>query len=281
VIEEIVIRNNPLSSAGTYHKSLSRGQFENYRHTKRAMGGHYRASFDVVLSLHEMYTFFSENLFREVQVFNHRGIGVWEGFIFGMTLSLGGFSMSVSLQSMANRMWARYYNGTSTVRSTTVEDTDSQNRYWIREQVLTMGEATPALAEQALYTRLGQVSDPSIPAIEWRGEAKHPIKLSVECRGYWDLLWWRVYNQTTLSGNADADILISNILDDVAPWVLEREIADNNTQVEQEIDADRWAGDFINSIASLGDGGYDRWIAGVTWGRKFYYREAAQKEIPT
>jgi len=271
VIEEIVIRNNPLSSAGTYHKSLSRGQFENYRHTKRAVGGHYRASFDVVLSLNEMYTFFSENLFREVQVFNHRGIGVWEGFIFGMTLSLGGFTMSVSLQSMANRMWARYYNGTSTVRSTTVEDTDSQNRYWIREQVLTI----------ALYTRLGQVSDPSIPAIEWRGEAKHPVKLSVECRGYWDLLWWRVYNQTTLSGNADADVIIGNILDDVAPWVLEREIADNNTQIEQEIDADRWAGDFINSIAALGDGGYDRWIAGVTWGRKFYYREAAQKEIPT
>ena len=86
MIEEIVIRHNPLSSGGTYHKSLSRGQFENYRHTKRAMGGHYRASFDVVLSLNDMFTFFSENPFREVQIFYHRVVGVWEGFIFGMTL---------------------------------------------------------------------------------------------------------------------------------------------------------------------------------------------------
>lgn len=281
-IEAVVLNPSVLSTIGeSYTRNLSPGVFTNYNHKNRAMGGHYRAGFDVALPFEEMFSFFSSNLGRDVQVYNHRGRGVWEGFIFDMELAMGGFTMRVSFQTMANKIFARYFNGTDTVRSTTYDDLTSQALYGIREQVMGMGESTAALANQAVQVRLARVKDPSIPAISWSGAAAGEAKLSVGCRGYWDMFWWRLYNQTASTGNAPLSEVVEAVVDGVAPWVLTKSIQDNFTGVDQVIDADRWAGDFINSLAALGDGRYNRWVAGMEFGRDFYLRESAQASYPT
>lgn len=259
---------------------INPGRFERYTHKKRADGGHYRASFDLTYPLDRALEIFSSHLFNEIRAFNHRGIQVWEGFVFGMSLKLGGFQQSVSLENMANRMWARYYNGSTTVRSTTQGDADSQARYWIREEVLGLGEATLAQADQAVLTRLGQKSDPGDPAVDWSGPVRGKPTLSVQCRGYWDLLFWRVYNNPSGTGTSPAHLIVGDVLDDVAPWVLSRDIDKNYTAVDNKIDADRWAGDFIGSVVKLGNPQYDRFVAGVGNDRSFYYRQAALDALP-
>ena len=281
MIDAVIVRENAVSAWETYERTFEPGQFGGYTHKKRAMGGNYRASFTLHGDLTELTTFFESALGRHVEAWNHRGQGVWDGIIFELELALGGFSKKITLSALANEIWMRYYNGAATVRSTAQTDAVSIARYGTRQLILSGGKTTSALADQGCLTHLNISKDPSVPTLRWTGPVSSEATLFVDCRGYWDTLFWQAYNQTAVSGAVDASTVVASVITAKGEFIDSTDIETNSTQIEREIDSDTWAGDFIQAIARYGDSEYNRWVCGVGWGRRFYYRQAARSELPS
>ncbi|KKK45420.1 hypothetical protein LCGC14_3165530 [marine sediment metagenome] len=85
---------------------------------------------------------------------------------------------------------------------------------------------------------------------------------------------------TLITGNSvmistlDFARILVPLTTDMGEFVVSTDIQDNVTQLEQEADTDRYAGELITSICAVGDGGLNKWIAGFEAGQQFYYRQA-------
>ena len=104
--------------------------------------------------------------------------------------------------------------------------------------------------------------------------------LEVTCWGYFRTLYWMTYNQTVSTGNDDLDDVLAAIVTAAGQFVLSSSIEANTTQVTQEYDADRLAGDILVSLTSLGDSAYNRYVIGMYEGRRLIYERAAKSRIP-
>jgi hypothetical protein len=152
----------------------------------------------------------------------------------------------------------------------------------IREKVHIAGEVSLPIADQYIQGVMNWTSFPGPVtrqidfAEDVIGGSSPTPDLEILCRGYWDTLFWRTYNQTGSSGDAAASTVVSAIITDTGEFVSSTDIQDNVSPIEQETDNDRMAGELIESILSVGDSGFNHWVAGFEAGRKFYYRQAAK-----
>jgi hypothetical protein len=112
--------------------------------------------------------------------------------------------------------------------------------------------------------------------------------VSVVCRGWFDTLNWRVYNQTTDTDAQGASAQVTDIINGpstdvigVGQFVFSQTIETNAVSIGKEYDADRRGGDIIKDIARLGDQNDNRWLAYMVADRKFIFSPAAPPVEPT
>ncbi len=281
-IASIEITANPQLAWEQFSMSVPRDNIVKPVMESRDIGGYWKFNFlfhpDVV-SRYLAADFLTNGGMRHVEVYNDKGMKDWEGFINKVIYRPDSGVMEMNLGNVFNRQWTRYNDGTTDapVRSTKFNDTDSQSRIGIKERVIVAGEVSLTVADQHISQLMDWTSFPSPVLREIRiGGRARPVELEIQCLGYWHTLNWRVYNQTASSGDQDASVIMDAIIDDVGEFVKNKEISDNVTQLEQEFDNDRYAGEIMRSIAATGDGGFNKWIVGMTDDRTFYYKQAAK-----
>lgn len=282
-IGSIIIDANPILKWEQYHLNLDRKYIVRPVPEYRDVGGNWKLTFGIHPD--RVTRALSDDLLvngamRRVRLFNDKGILEWGGFIARVVEDTGTVKTELNIANVFNRQWARYKDGATTQRSTKYNDTDSQDRIGIKERVIIAVDVSPATADQHIQQLMTWTSfpSPSIRQIDFGGTVKSVPSLRITALGWWHTLGSRVYNQTASSGDQDASVIVTAIISDVGQFIVSTDIQDNVTQLEQKFDTDRKANQIIQSIASVGDSGFHKWIAGADADAEFYYNQAARPE---
>lgn len=282
-IASVVITASPVTAWEQYTLTLDRKDIGRPRVEHRDLGGYWSFKF----SIHPSFVtralasdFLSNGLMRHVEVYNEKSEKDWEGFISRVSMNTGTTKIESDVGNMANRVFVRFNVGGTVSRSTTLNNTDSQGRFGIKERVMVGGEISLGVADQHAQQILDWVGWPSpgVRDINLGGQVLDRPQLQIDCLGYWHTLGGRVYNQTAVTTDTDASVIVGAIITDVGEFVRATEISDNTTQVNQEFDSDRTADGILKSVTALGDGAFHRWVAGMKADRVFYYKQAARPE---
>jgi len=215
-ITSIVIKSSPVLNWEQFSLTLDRSQISRPKAEYQEVGGDFKASFQVspdLVTRAFASDFLTYGLVRHVELYSEKGIRDWAGFISRVTLDTGSAIVEASIDDMANQVWTRYNPSGSVLRGTTIKDTDSQTRYGIKERVLAGGEISLGVADQFSQQMVDWAGwpSPSVRRLSVGGQAKQPT-LTIQCLGYWHTLFWRIYNQTALTGDTDASTVITNII---------------------------------------------------------------------
>jgi hypothetical protein len=308
-IGSIVISENPVTQAGgAYSKTHLPHDWipGSYGHEIRSMGGFWRARFTlrgIVGKEYELEQMLNLGLGRHMEAFSPGGVLVWQGFVNELRLSTPSLDYSVSLSDFANRVWVRFdttinkktgatlqiYDAEGIVRaragtdagdpsstSTVYDNLSSQARYGIKEEVISGGENNATAANAAAQMFLARLADPLRGAVNIRqgGSGDGEVTLEVGCRGYWETLDWRVYNQTALTGNEDISVMIPLVVSASGAFVDGSRIAANSMELPREFDSDRRAGSILFDFARAGDASANRYVVGIYEGRQLIYEQA-------
>jgi hypothetical protein len=230
--------------------------------------------------------FFESGLGREVQFKNDDGGIDFEGYINTMTLTgLGASKITTTLDTMKNRILVRYKDAAGAfARATQANDTDSQDRYKIKEFVMSAGQLTASSIANNLATIvLRRYRWPKQVPEDLRlgGELQAPRYIEASCLGYVHTLEWRTYNQTASTGTQSADLELADIIASVGQFVSDTQFSANPLGVTKEYDADRDALGICLDIARLGDSQNppQRWVLYMKEGRKLVYEPAAPEQL--
>ena len=149
-ISSVVISANPVLGWEQYSKTFDRSEITKPIVEQRDMGGFYRFIFNV----HSDFTnrtltsdFLVNGAMRHIEVYNDKGLVIWEGFIGKIEERTGTTRSEMNLNNVFNRQWCRY-NDAGIQRSTKFNDTVSQARIGIRERPILAGEVSLSVADQ-------------------------------------------------------------------------------------------------------------------------------------
>lgn len=290
MITRISITQNPVKNWEQFsldlHYGNDRASFSKAIVEHHAMGGFWAASFTMNNDETTLRMFFEGGLGREVQFKNENGGIDFEGFINTMTLTgLGASKITTSLDNMKNDILVRYKDAAGTfARATEAQDTDSQDRYGIKEYVLSAGQLTAtSIADNLATLVLRRYRWPKQVPEDLRlgGELQQPRYIEVQCLGYVHTLEWRTYNQTASTGTQSADLQLADIIASVGQFVAENAFKANPLGVTKEYDADRDAQAICFDIARLGDSQNppQRWVLYMKEGRRLVYEPAAPEQL--
>lgn len=130
---------------------------------------------------------------------------IWSGYIESATIKSGKFNVTVSLESMSNRVCVTYAEvntaGTVGERKTTTwyQDDDSVATYGTKEQVLSLSQGTAEEAENRAQTKLSQLRYPmrtvslSGAGTLTGGQVEAEPSAEITCKGWWSTLGWKKY----------------------------------------------------------------------------------------
>lgn len=287
-VGSISILDNPVAGTEQFLLSatdsgLSEARYEDYSVQDRAGGGFWSCKFGLFSRENLLKDLFENGLGRHVEVWGEGLQQDFEGYIHEMVYTLPPDKFTVNLENMVNSIHMRtdYDDDGAVERSTTLTNSDSDERFGTKEMVLSGGETEGlSVADQATQTFIDLRGFPKPePSL---GSGRGQAHIEVFCRGYIHTLGWRIYNQTGDTGTQGMSAQVGDILDSVGEFVDSQELDANSTTVTVEYDADRKALDIITNLAALGDSNNNRWIAfmkGKTAtqvaGRIFVLKEAA------
>ena len=165
-------------------------------HSGGRLGGPYHAEMTATGNINALWDCFLW-LRRPVEVFNPRAQRVWWGYVNEIRMETVGFSVSMSLDSMANRVAVlyTYKNGTEYVTGDTgaLDDTGSQARYGIKDYIHTLGDNDSISATAMRATLLKELRYPSSDYAS-RGSSSEPT-VTILCNGWIDTLSWRLFDR--------------------------------------------------------------------------------------
>ena len=307
-IASIIVDNNPLASVSpeTYRRTFLRGEWRGYQHELRAIGGFWNASFVLQEDQVNIERWMETGLGRRVRTTLPDGRIAWEGYVNTLRLEKGGVTYEISLDNMANRVWVVYvstapsqevgstlqindpealarlllFGETNKTRSTTYNNTVSQGKYGIKEIVLSGGEMSATIANQAAQAYLALSLDPirGLMQVQRGSQKGKQTTLTVQCQGYMRTLGWRTYNHT---GGATAQVsaLIGTIITAAGPYIASTSIDANTSAVPEDYNSDRYAESILLDLARLGDSSFNRYTLGVWEDRKLIYKQAASGSL--
>jgi len=280
-IGSVLIDANPVLAWESFVLSLDRKYIVNPRTEYRDIGGPWKFTFNIHPDrvTRAMASDFLENgAMRQIRQYNDKGELEWGGFIAKVVESTGTTRSELNLMNVFNRQWCRYNTGSGIARSTKFNDANSQAIVGIIERVIIAGEVSLTIADQHIEQLMDWTSYPSpgVRQIDFGGKVTREPSLEITALGWSHTLNFRTYNQTGSSGDADASTIVSAIVTDAGQFIDSTYIETNVSQLEQEFDTDRKADEILNSIAQVGDSGFNKWIWGVDAEREFYYKQAAK-----
>ena len=262
-------------------------EVENYRHRLSATMGFDTCSFDIHGTRDEMEEFFFSGLGRQVTRYsNDGGYICWQGQIMSLTLNEPGFQMRVSLDEMFNRIIVRYIPiDTSTnpptesaeTSTTAVNNAASQAKYGVKELIYRPAHITRlnnADATQQGDILLGQYKEPRRSGQISSGD--NDPKLFIECEGYMHTLDWVVYNQTVSSGTDNLNTLVAAVLATTCGQFVASSDTSNSTglSAQKYFNRDDTGLTVVQTLASLGDTGLNRWLCNMFEDRKIVYSQS-------
>jgi hypothetical protein len=203
-----------------------------------------------------------------IEIYDWRLGTVWWGYISKVTISTGTVEIGAALDSMYNHIAVAYSYvaaGTSSVgeRKTTAysSDTDSASEYGTKDLLLSLGGATDA---QALQTRDTALSIYKYPIAIWQKAATEQATATIECRGWWDTLAWRMLKVTT-SNTVETTTQIGNAIAAVGQFFAGSEIETaSGSSTNEYRDGDTTAQAEIEELLTAGTSGGARLAALVT-----------------
>jgi len=226
---------------------------------------------------------FRGGLIRDVIWRSPNGRVIWNGYVQSLRLQEGGSSRSKSIAPMANRIYYVYSSLDTTTnpptvkeqKTITVNNTDSQAIYGIKQRTISGGQITDTAAAIEADTILTELSRIRIDEQMTFGQGRPP-SLSVSCAGYAHMMDWFNYSQVVNSGTDNLSTVIGLILAADPNSVISTStvnIDSNTTQVEEYFNGDRPAWNVITDLTLRGGAANNRWVAGIYEGRRMTYKQ--------
>lgn len=270
----------PLPLGGGFLRDLRVGA-QDWEHTISLFGGFDTALLTLADDQAGLEEWLEEGLGRGVTAYDDAGVVMWDGFVNRVTLRLAGLEIRRGpLTEIVNRVHAVYSTiDTSTtpptpgIRASTAQaqDLDSQARYGVWPQVLSLAGVTPDNAEQLRDTYMAEHARPATSSNY--SPADQTPEAEIELRGWAHSLAYP-YNQTGVSGEIDLDGKLRMILD-AQPngWVSDDygQIAANTLQVGAWENDDVTALALLKGLTAMGDADAARYGFGVYEGRRAVY----------
>jgi hypothetical protein len=152
-----------------------------------------------VTSLEDALSWFQQGLMRPIVASGPDAQIIWEGFVVGMELRIGGETRSVSLDTMANRVKCKYTTVLDTPGTTaSVGDTTSQGMYGIKDLVVGLGKSTATAAANLAAKVLALYKQPRpTSSITVATGAPGDVQLTIIGAGWYSTLGWVVTSRTS------------------------------------------------------------------------------------
>lgn len=186
--------------------------------TWAAMGGPKRATLEVQAAAGSVDLAAVGGLLRApVEIYGEDGQIAWWGLVWDVVIEDGAVGVKLSLDDLANRVRVVYGETRPEVlgtgrRATTgwVEDAASQADYGVKEGQFELAVASVEQAESYRGELLASGARPAGKvSLSGVGQTGAGIKITVECRGWWETLGWKRYSQ--------AAGLVENVVSGAAP----------------------------------------------------------------
>ena len=152
-------------------------------------------------TLEDALSWFSTGLMRSIIVSGPEVGTIWEGFVSGVELTVGGETRSVSLDTMANRVKCKYTTSSDTPGTTAaVGDTDSQAMYGIKDLAVSLGQTTATGAANLATRVLGLYKQPRPSgSISVATGPPGEIQLTIIGAGWYSTLAWALTSRASTS----------------------------------------------------------------------------------
>lgn len=253
----------------------------NYDHSILAVGGFWDAKVTLHIPLLEVDKWLQNGLGRSLTVKGKAATTVWEGIVNQITVSLGGYRVSVGPYLEINNSIRLVYTSNLTLGSDTVslrtvttalDDIVSQAKYGILQGVysagnLESGSVTPL--QQSLLNRYA--SPPQSEDLTLPGDVlKTMLDVDIECIGFIHLLQKYQYAEAAV-GADDLSTVLEAVIDANPNALFLKSITSNTLQVPTYSADDTEAWSLIKKLVLLGDSSYNRYLFGVYEDRRIVY----------
>lgn len=244
-----------------------------------------------ITTLEDALSWFANGLMRSILVSGPDAQIIWEGFVSGIELRVGGETRSVSLDTMANRVKCKYTTVLDTPGTTAaVSDATSQAMYGIKDLVVPLGKSTAAAAANLATKVLALYKQPrpSGSITVATGESGD-VQLTIIGAGWYTTLGWVLASRssTTLTSTTTQ---VAALIGTSSPGIgatnafLSTEddfIVSSGVSDTEFIEADTPYQEKIEDLLSQGDSSGNALAWGVYEGRVFFVEVAADANPTT
>jgi len=242
------------------------------RQSWRAIGGPHLARIRVGGDITALWGL-AEALRCPVELLDDHGEPRWWGYVAEVEVRVGGIALSVTLDSMANRIAVAYAYVTegdvigSRATTSWAQDDESVAEYGTVERMESSSGDDSATAAALRDTTLAQLRWPQASLRVTPGGRE--VGATLHCRGWWDTLRWRYYDNPATEGLqttaqiaaivAEAEFLGGTLVE-----------TDDAVEASQYQDGDQSAQSVIEALLARGTSNDRRLLAQVT--RERYLR---------
>lgn len=257
-------------------------QLDGYDQELAANGGYISCNIRLNSNLNDLSDWFLSGLGRDIEVFNHSGETIWNGFVNEVTISVGGYTDSRGqILDIANRAKVKYQRvtydtnppvGGGSAETEWGDNLGSQNNYGILHEVLSAGEGLETNMEKHRDLFLSERAWPDLDQ-EINTDSQSAPQVTISCRGYGDLLTRQIYNNRDGVDAVEAQDKIAAVLNANSNGLFSNQrLSENTTTAVKEFeDNDSTADSVIRDVVNLGDEDGNRWLFGVYENRLCIY----------
>lgn len=290
----LTIRISQPLAVGTGILTQITDEIQAYNHTIDVEGGYATCKFEIAGNQRIADDYLYDYLGAHVECFAPDGVKIWEGFINTVDMNIGGLKVTRGpMLDVANSLWVKYqtpsYNfssagitigGDQSITSE-VSDVPSQNKYGIREKMISAGTASDTEAVQIANSYLNENLEAPMKQDLSFGGSTGSIRLTVNCMGYREMLDYFPSNNASGDGTMNLsdklETLITADPNSIFPTTYNN-VTSNTTQVAKYWEEDQVAKAIVKGLVALGGPSpdYDRYIWGIYDDRDIFYEPVVQ-----
>ena len=257
---------------------------ESVRQQRELLGEYSSRSFTLTLQQPEVEEWLENGLGRHIEVYSDNLLMCFEGFVNRIDGNIGALSLSRGplLGGVVNKVKVVYSTTDNTTTPPTMgiraptawaNDTVSQARYGIIEQVLSTSGSTQTNAE--LVRDLAITEGSNVRGSESDNLTSSSIpSVTIEVLGYWHWLKAYIYNSTSVAqvgGHTKVQAVLAADTNSIFSTDYSGLSTNATITVSQWEDEDRTGFEVIRNIVRRGDSSNNAWLFYLGPGRKAYY----------
>lgn len=240
---------------------------ESYSHA--AIGGPKMAMIDVSGNELDLWTLV-DRLRCPISIWSDLGDCVWWGYVAEVRMMIGALEVSITIDSMFNRIAVAYQDASTKARATTawLDDATSQAEYGVKEMLYAISETDTAAALGARTAMLQQLKYP-IPGISVKGGQAAPLLGQLVARGWWDTLNWQYYTNAGIAA-VDTAAQAATILSSEGQFLssVGNEVGSSGVTTVETRTGDQSARVEVEELLAMGTSNNRRMLVGIDQGRR-------------